>query len=192
VRLWFDFADPVSYALDALVRAQGERVAAAIEWVAFEVAPPPAPLASIDDEPWAARLARARALAEPLGVLLAPPRLVPWTRKAHELHLHARELGKGETVRRAIFEAHFARGEDIGRIDRLVAVAAACGLDAAAAAIVLGLGRHEEGVARARAEAVAAGVLDVPSVEAGRGPARGFHNRDDLLTLFHDAASHAR
>ena len=175
-RVWFDFVDPLSYLLDL----ESPRD---VEWVGFELVPPPAPLGSIDDPFWSVRLEAARRPARITGVVLEPPTLVPWTRKAHELHLHAREQGKGDEVRRAIFAAYFGRGEDIGRIDRLVEIAASVGLDASAARTVLGVDRHEEDVALARAAAAAAGVDDVPTIEVAGRLVRGFHNREDLGTL---------
>lgn len=175
-RVWFDFVDPLSYLLDLETPRE-------VEWVGFELVPPPNPLGSIDEPFWSARLEEARRPARVTGVVLEPPQLVPWTRKAHELHLHAREQGKGDEVRRAIFAAYFGRGEDIGRIDRLVEIASSVGLDAAVARTVLGVDRFEEDVALARVAAAAAGVDDVPTIEVGSRLVRGFHNREDLGTL---------
>jgi predicted DsbA family dithiol-disulfide isomerase len=121
-----------------------------------------------------------------MGIALARARLAPWTRKAHELHHHARESGgaaAADAVRLAIYQAYFMRGEDIGRIDKLVEVAAACGLDAATARTVLGVDRHEPDVLAARRAAAAAGVDDVPALVVDGRVLQGFHNRADLLTL---------
>jgi len=180
--LWFDFVDPVSYLLDLEVRAVG----ASVEHLGLEVIPPPRPLTSPDDPVWTRRWAIARPIAEAAGVALAPPRLVPWTRKAHELHLHAREAGgadQADAVRVAIYEAFFAHGQDIGRIDKLIDIAAACGLDPAGARTVLGVDRHEPAVQAHRRAAATAGIEDVPSLTVEGRVLRGFHNRTDLLTL---------
>lgn len=183
VRLWFDFVDPLSYLTELEMRAVASSLAEPVERVGFELAPPPAPLTWIDEPRWSSRLALARPMAASAGVTLAPPPVVPWTRKAHELHLHAQGLGNGDDVRLAIYRAYFERGQDIGRIDRLVAVAEACGLDPAAARTVLGVDRHEGDVLAARAAAIAAGVTDVPALTTGARMRQGFHNRADLLTL---------
>jgi predicted DsbA family dithiol-disulfide isomerase len=182
-RFYFDFVDPLSYLLELELRAIERSVPIRAERLGFELVPPPAPLSALDDPRWAARWAEARPAAAAAGVLLDPPRLVPWTRKAHELHLHAHEHGKADEVRFAIFTAYFGRGEDIGRVDRLVEIAVALGLDAAAARTVLGVDRHEEDVVAARGAAAAAGVSDVPAILVPGGPVRGFHNRGDLGTL---------
>lgn len=182
-RFYFDFVDPLSYLTEIELHALGPSVANSVERVGFELVPPPAPLSALDDPRWSARWALARPAADAAGVRLQPPRLVPWTRKAHELHLHAHEYGKADDVRLAIFSAYFERGEDIGRVDRLVEIAATLGLDAAATRTVLGVDRHEEGVLAARTEAVAAGVADVPTIALPGTVVRGFHNRGDLGTL---------
>lgn len=180
--LWFDFVDPSSYLLEIELTAVG----ASVERRGLEVVPPPHPLTTSDDPVWAPRYGLALPHAEALGVTLAPPRVVPWTRKAHELHLHAGESGDpalADRVRLAIYTAYFTRGEDIGRIDKLIDIAAACGLDVAAARIVLGVGRHEQDVQGARRAAGASGIDDVPALTVGDRVLRGFHNRADLLTL---------
>jgi predicted DsbA family dithiol-disulfide isomerase len=172
---FFDFVDPLSYLQDIEIDALGGHV----ERIGFELAPPPSPLGSVRDERWAARYAAAVAQ----GVTLAPPALVPWTRKAHELHVHARESGRGDEVRRAIFEAYFTKGDDIGRVDRLVALAVALGFDRTGVKAVLDVDRHEEDVSAARRAAAEAGIVDTPTLVIGARTLRGFHNRRDLGSL---------
>jgi predicted DsbA family dithiol-disulfide isomerase len=178
---YFDFVDPLSYLqeieLDSLAATDS------IEAIGFELAPPPAPLTSIDDERWQRRYAEARTLPAAEGVRLAPPPLVPWTRKAHELHLLAREQGRADEMRRAIFESYFGRGEDIGRVDRLVEIAARLGFDRTAVKAALDVDRYDEEVAKARRRAAEAGVVDTPSVSVPAGILRGFHNREALGSL---------
>jgi predicted DsbA family dithiol-disulfide isomerase len=147
VRFYFDFVDPLSYLQE--IELAGLGAVGSIEPIGFELAPPPAPLTSVADERWQRRYAEARTLPAADGVTLAPPPLVPWTRKAHELHLLARESGRADEVRRAIFEAYFGRGEDIGRVDRLVEVAAGLGLDRTTVKAALDVDRFDEEVAQA-------------------------------------------
>jgi predicted DsbA family dithiol-disulfide isomerase len=182
---YFDFVDPLSYLQE--MELAGLAAASSIEAVGFELAPPPAPLTSIDDERWQRRYAEARTMPAAADVTLAPPPLVPWTRKAHELHLLGREHGRAADVRRAIFEAYFGRGEDIGRVDRLVEIAAALGLDPTAAKAALDVDRFDDEVARARRSAAESGIVDTPSVASPAGILRGFHNREALGTLLRGA-----
>lgn len=182
-RFYFDFVDPLSYLVELELRAVEPSLPGRIERVGYELVAPPAPLTGLDDVRWSARWAEARPAAAAAGVLLEPPRLVPWTRKAHELHLHASEHGKADEARLAIFTAYFGRREDIGRVDRLVEIAVGLGLDRTIAKAVLDVDRHEEGVVAARADATVAGVVDVPAISVQGQLARGFHNRGDLGTL---------
>jgi 2-hydroxychromene-2-carboxylate isomerase len=174
---YFDFVDPLSYLQDMELDALGSD----IERVGFELVPPPRQIGSVRDEPWKRRYEEARVLAP--SIVLAPPPFVPWTRKAHELHLHAREIGRGDEVRRAIFDAHFTRGDDIGRVDRLVALAVSLGFDRTGVKAVLDVDRHEEEVTAARRAASEAGIVDTPTLVIGAKTLRGFHNRRDLGTL---------
>jgi predicted DsbA family dithiol-disulfide isomerase len=175
--LYFDFVDPISYVQEIELDALGSDV----ERVGFELAPPPEALRSVHDERWARRYEQARAFAP--TVTLAPPTLVPWTRKAHELHLHAVETGRRDEVRRAIFEAYFGRGDDIGRVDRLVSLAVSLGMDRTEVKAALDVDRHQEGVSEARRAAVEAGVVDTPTLVISGKSLRGFHNRHTLGTL---------
>jgi predicted DsbA family dithiol-disulfide isomerase len=185
-QLYFDFIDPVSYLLELELRRVEPSLAGRVERIGFELVPPPAPLTSVDDPRWSARWAEARPLAERRAVRLDPPRLVPWTRKAHELHTLAREHGKVDEARMAIFSAYFD-GEDIGRVDRLVEIAVSLGLDRTTTKAVLDVDRHEADVVRARGAGVALGVSDVPTMVVRGRLVRAFHNREDLGTLLRGA-----
>ena len=183
-RFYFDFVDPLSYLQELEVSSLAEGTE--VERVGFELAPPPAPLTALHDERWQRRYAEARALPAAAGVSFAPPPLVPWTRKAHELLVLARESQEGDRaneIRRAIFEAYFGRGEDIGRVDRLVAIAVSVGFDRTAVKAALDVDRYQEDVARHRLEAIDAGIVDTPSIALAGGIVRGFHNREALGSL---------
>jgi predicted DsbA family dithiol-disulfide isomerase len=179
VRIWFDFVDPLSFLLSRELSGSG----APLVWTGFELRPPPSPLTAVDDPLWAGRWRDARARAEQSGVELRPPRLVPWTRKAHELHAFASARDLADPVRASIFEAYFGDGRDIGRVDVLVDIAVAAGIDRTEAKAVLDVDRHEADVAAARAEAEALGVVDVPTVFVDGELERGFPDPGRLGTL---------
>ena len=184
LRVYFDFVDPLSYVASRLLEPLGgEPLGAKVEWVGFELRPPPEPLTTTDDPIWSSRREAAKARAEELGLLLKPPALVPWTRKAHELHTLAAEQGEADAVRAAVFDAYFAAGRDIGRVDVLVEIGAAAGLDRTETKAVLDVDRHEADVASARREAREAGVSDVPSLSVGGRLPEGFPDLADLGTL---------
>lgn len=179
--LYFDFVDPLSYLADLeLCRLEPELPGRVVR-AGFELRPPPAPLTAIDEPLWAPRWEEARALAPQIA--LHPPHLVPWTRKAHELHFFALERRVGDKVRRAVFEAYLVEGRDIGRVDELVTLGTAVGLDRTETKAVLDVDRFEERVAQARREAEIRGVATVPAIQCGNAPPRGFHNPGDVSTL---------
>lgn len=186
----FDFIDPLSYLLAGELAALGEDVLSGLAWHPFELRPPPTPLVTVDDASLADRWREAREKAPDLGVTFDPPELVPWTRKAHELVLHARgddvedpARDVEDAVRRRIFEAYLLEGRDIGRVDVLVAVAVDLGLDRTETKAVLDVDTHQAAVASLRAEAADRGVTDTPTVVHGSRRLEGFHNRDALGTL---------
>lgn len=181
-RIWFDFVDPLSYLLSRELSASDTRVV----WTGFELRPPPVPLTAVDDPFWAERWRAVAALAERTGVELQPPRLVPWTRKAHELHALASARGLDDRIRTAIFEAYFAGGRDIGRVDVLVELATEAGIDRTEAKAILDVDRHEADVTAARTEAEALGVTDVPTVLIDDRLERGFPDPERLGTLLPD------
>ena len=115
-----------------------------------------------------------RRQAAALGVPFSPPARIPWSRKAHELALHARERGCFRSVHRALFEAHFSGSEDIGRIDALADIAATGGLDPGEVRTVLGVDRYRPEVERLRRAARRAGIRGVPTFESGGARLEGF------------------
>lgn len=67
-------------------------------------------------------------LAAKLGVTMRLPRVFPRTRRTHEAAHWARSIGRFEEFHQALLAAYFERGEDIGDIDLLVALADSLGM----------------------------------------------------------------
>ena len=112
-------------------------------------------------------------------------RLVPWTRKAHELiaHATAHDASSADAVRLAVAVAYALEGRDIGRVDVLVEIGIANGLDRTETKAVLDVDRYEADVARAAREAATAQVTRTPTIIVGSERFEGFHNRTALGTL---------
>jgi predicted DsbA family dithiol-disulfide isomerase len=180
-RFWFDFVDPLSWIVERALRDLEAPGGARVVRSPRELRPPPDPLTRSSDPFWVERREEA-ARAAPQATL-APPALVPWTRKAHELHAFAAARDAGPVVRRGIFEAFFEQGRDIGRVDVLVRIATAAGLDATEAKAALDVDKHAEDVLAARREADAAGVGEVPALLVQGRLVQGFRNLADLSTL---------
>jgi len=182
-QFFFDFIDPLSYlTLLELTEVSGG-AAPRIEWVAFELRPPPMPLITVGDRSLAERWALAGTEASRSGIDLRPPDLVPWTRKAHELSLYAESEGKADVMRARIFEAYFLERRDIGRIDVLVEIGGRAGLDEAETKAVLDVDRFQAAVVHARAVASSANVSSTPAIVASERRLEGFHNRTTLGTF---------
>lgn len=181
--VYFDFIDPLSYLLARELGTLDGDVLTGLAWHPFELRPPPTPLVTVDDASLSGRWREARERAPGFDVTLDPPDLVPWTRKAHELVLHAAEHDVEDAVRRRIFEAYLLEGSDIGRVDVLVAIAVDLGLDRTETKAVLDVDSHQAAVVSLRAEAADRGVTDTPTIIHGGRRLEGFHNRDALGTL---------
>ncbi len=183
MRFFFDFVDPLSY----LLELELEALDLAVRRAPFELRAPPEPLVALDDASLAARWSRAREIAAASGAALDPPHLVPWSRKAHELHLFAAARGLGGPVRRAVYRAFMSEGRDIGRIDVLVEIGRSVGLDATETKVTLDLDSFEAEVLEARAHALALEVGDTPLIVGRGGRLEGFHNRTAIGTFLRES-----
>ncbi|MCA1792142.1 MAG: DsbA family protein [Thioalkalivibrio sp.] len=180
---YFDFVDPLSFLVERELLAVEARTGWSVERIGLEISPPPHPLATPGDPPWAPRWEQASAIAAEMGIALSEPRVVPWSRKAHELLRHAETSGKAAEIRESVFRAYFLEGLDIGRVDVLVARARGAGLDVTESKAVLDVDRFGEDVAARRDAALQAGVHTVPLLVSGPHRLEGFHNRASLSTF---------
>jgi predicted DsbA family dithiol-disulfide isomerase len=184
IRFFFDYLDPLSYLQELELGAVEEDTGTPLaNRVPLEMRPPPRPLLDPDGEEWRHRWQAACAIAAQVGVHLTRPVILPWTRKAHELVLHAAEKGLEARTHRAVFRAVFADGADVGRVDVLVGIAERLGMDATEAKAVLDVDRHTAAVSDLRREASASGVAQPPALCRDGRVLQGFHNRDALRTF---------
>jgi len=107
---------------------------------------------------------RMRQTAKESGIEMIAPPVVANTLKAHEATEFAREGGRLPQFHRAVFAAYWERGENIGEVDVLCAVAAGCGLDADGLRQALADGRYRQRVEEQMAWGLAAGLGGVPTV----------------------------
>jgi predicted DsbA family dithiol-disulfide isomerase len=163
-RLYFDYIDPGSLLMGRRLEQIAGDGGVSVHWVPFEVRPPPEPLIDPRGAAWSRYWTTMSEEARREGLGVHAPARVPWTRKAHELGLHAVEKERFPQVRTALFRAFLTEGRDLGRVDVLVEVAEGCGLDPAEAKATLDVDRYAEEVARLRAAGEAAGVKGVPTL----------------------------
>lgn len=165
VVVFSDFACPFSYVTEAALRRMQSAGEVEPTHLAWELYPTPAPLPPADAGEWMDAL---RPLADELGIRLRVP--VPArTRKAHEAAAFAATKGLGPAMREALFAASFAEGRDIGRIDVLVEIGAAVGLDASELKVVLDVDAFAARIAAEEDAARRAGVEGVPTIVVGTG-----------------------
>lgn len=189
LHLYYDYVDPASYLLDLRLAGVPGDGAVRVEHRPFELRRPPGSLVDSADPRWAEYTRAMEAEAERLGVPFEPPRIVPWSRKAHELALHAREKGCFEAVHGALFAAYFREGRDIGRVDLLVEIAADAGLDRTETKAVLDVDRHVDALADLREDAERSGVRGVPTLRDADGShvLEGYPDDETLDGFLEDA-----
>jgi predicted DsbA family dithiol-disulfide isomerase len=176
IRFTFDYVDPGSYLTHALLRrwrTEGEPVPE-VEWIPLELRPLPEPPLDPEEAEWAAMTGAMEEAAEEMGIPFQSPTEVPRSRKAHEMALHAEERGCHGAVHHALFLAHFRDGLDLGRVDVLVRLAEAAGLDGAEVRTVLGVDRFLPRVLELRTQALDRGIRGVPTLERGEDRLEGF------------------
>ena len=179
-KYYFDAVDPVSFLMDREIRAVEDESGLRVTRVPFELRPAPAELTDPADLCWESRWSEAQSLtAESLLV----PHLVPRSRKAHELFLHAETSGLGRAALEEIFNAFFVKGLDIGRVDILVGIGRSLGLDHTETKAVLDVDRFEAEAGHLTETADAAGVSTVPCLVTPDARLEGFHNQAAIGTL---------
>ena len=166
VVVFSDFACPFSYVTEAALRRMEAAGEVQPSYLAWELYPVPAPLPVGDDGGWMDAL---RPLAQELGLALRVPPAPARTRKAHEAAAFAAARGVGPAIRDAVFAAYFGEGRDIGRIDVLVELGAALGLDASELKVVLDVDTLAPRIQAEQDAARGAGVEGTPTVVAGTG-----------------------
>jgi predicted DsbA family dithiol-disulfide isomerase len=156
--------------VDRLQHEYGSRIEPA--WKAFELRPEPVPLPSVDGPDrrrrWAASVLP---MAEARGLIMKQPPIMARTRLAFQAVELARDRDRFEAMHRAIFEAFFRDGRDIGRIDVLADIAAAIDLPPDALKSALESGVHLDRVIEQERLARDMGVTGVPAMFVGDDPA---------------------
>jgi len=178
--LFFDYVDPSSYLLHHRLLERGLRPGEGYFPLPFEVNPPPNPLLDPQEGEWKDRWDRALVQAPEMGLPLVRPRIVPWTRKAHELLFHASETASPAEIHESLFRTYLIEGRDIGRVDVLTALAGEHGLDPNDSRAVLDVDRYRPPLERIRAQGIRAGVTTVPFLQAGAEILRGHPTEEEL------------
>jgi predicted DsbA family dithiol-disulfide isomerase len=186
VVFYFDYVDPGSYLVDVQLGRLLPRNVAVVRHP-FELRPPPQELVEAASSEWSRYLETTAGIADAIGLDMASSDFIPWSRKAHELRLHAAEKGKEREMHDALFRARFDERADLGRVDVLVNLGVAVGLDLTETKAVLDVDRHAEAVVTLRDEAAAAGVTHTPALKFGSESLEGPRGIDELAGLLRAA-----
>ena len=167
-----------------------------IEWLAFELRPEPAPLPDITGpggerfrQNWERGVAP---MAAKLGVEMHFPPFKSRSRQAHEAAIYARDHGRFEEMRVALFRAFFVENRDIGNVDELVAIGASVGLDAdgsppGSMRAALVEGRYTDRVIEQEQLAAQVGISAVPTIVIGQVGVQGAQPYDVLRQVYDEA-----
>lgn len=171
-----DYVDPGSYLAFRLLEGWAAALSdpPEVTWFPLELRTPSGGPLDPSDPGWKAMARFLEDEARREAIPFRIPGFIPFTRKAHELALHAKEKGCFPLVHGAIFRAHFEEGRDIGRVDVLIELAAEVGMDGAEARTVLGVDRFLPAVEEARRSLLGREVRGVPTVEAPDRVLEGF------------------
>ena len=197
IQFTFDYVDPGSYVASRLLERWIHTIEEEIvvSWRPLELRGPAAPPINLTEPEWSQMTHEIRAQAQQEGVPLLVPTHIPRTRKAHELASHAQEKGCFEAIHEALFEAHFVKGWDIGRIDILAEIGAEHGLDSGETRTVLGVDRFKSRIETERRAALADKIRGVPTLAVGAARFEGLTDAGsfgEFLTGLLEAGSAAR
>lgn len=168
VTVFSDFACPYSYVTEAMLRRMEGAGEIQCTCLAYELFPAPAPLRGGGDDGWMDAL---RPLADEMGLEIRVPPGPVRTAKAHEAAAFAHSRDVGPQLRDAIYRAYFVDGRDIARIDVLVELGVALGIDAGEMKVVLDVDTWAPRIQAEQDAARRAGVEGTPTVVAGTGDA---------------------
>lgn len=185
IELWIDYIDPASWIMHRRIRAAarpgGELSTYALRVLGREIRPPSAPPLDPDSAAWHRYVASIREVADEEMADYGRQQVLPHTRKAHELAIHAAERDSRPEVDSAIFHAALVDGQDVGRVDVLVGLAEAVGLDRTETRAVLDVDRYTDVVVRMRDAATSQGVVGVPTMVCDGRALEGVRTLDETV-----------
>ena len=167
IEVWSDYVCPFCYLQEPLVERIEVEFAGRVQmrWRAYELRPDPEPTLDPAGEYLTDIWARAvYPMAADRGMKLQLPPVQPRSRKAFEATEYARDRGKADAMRHAIFAAFFEHGRDIGDLQVLGEIAEP--LDIHPTGLIRALERnvYTERVIRDENEAAELGFSGVPAM----------------------------
>jgi predicted DsbA family dithiol-disulfide isomerase len=171
IRFYYDVVCPYSYLESQVIEQAEDDGRAVVQWLPFELRPAPRPLLDPRGDhlrvDWAQNVYR-RALG--LGIEIHLPRYQPRSTLILAACLWAQEAGQLRVFRRALYEAFFCEGRDIGTEAEIARAAERADLGVGDAIAAAYSPARIARLSEIRADAETSGVRGVPSVltEDGR------------------------
>jgi len=141
---------------------------------------------------WDQVLARLKTAAQEAGLPFAVRRMTYNSRLAQELAKWAESLDRGEEYHRAVFQAYFAEGKNIGKILELLELARSLGLPEAEAERVLRERTYKQAVDLDWTRSRDLGIRAVPTFVLGRQSLVGAQPYKQLAALMDSAGVRRR
>jgi predicted DsbA family dithiol-disulfide isomerase len=167
IEVWSDYICPFCYLQEPVVERVAREFADQVQvrWRAYELRPDPEP--TLDPggdylrDVWATAV---YPMAAKRGMKLKLPPVQPRSRKAFEATEYARDRGKADAMRHAIFAAFFEDGRDIGDVAVLEQIAETLDIHPSGVRRALHANVYTDRVIRDENEAAELGLSGVPAM----------------------------
>jgi predicted DsbA family dithiol-disulfide isomerase len=162
-----------------------------VEWKGFQIHPE-YPATGILVEQRAAQFGKERyqaiwrnitAMAEGIGLAMRQPHVLTNSLLALEATEYAKDEGKASEFSRAMYQAYFQDGQNIGEIEVVLDIAQQVGLDAAVVREHVQAGTYSERLKTAQQEAHTLGVSGVPTFIVGPAQIVGAQSPDVFVNM---------
>ncbi|MDQ6654185.1 MAG: DsbA family oxidoreductase [Verrucomicrobiota bacterium] len=167
IEVWSDYVCPFCYLQEPVVARLESEFAGQVQvrWRAYELRPEPEPTLDPAGEYlrdiWASAV---YPMAAKRGMTLKLPPVQPRSRKAFEATEYARDRGKADAMRHAVFAAFFEGGRDIGDLQVLGEIGEALDIHSHGLRRALEAGVYTQRVVGDENEAAELGLSGVPAM----------------------------
>ena len=192
ITVFSDYICPFCYlGIETLQKVQSEVPPFALEWKGFQIHPE-YPAAGIPIEQRIAQYGQGRyaaiwrnilSLAEGIGLEMKPPSVLTNSLMALEATEYARDQGQEKAFSNAVYQAYFRRGQNIGDLDVILALAEQTGLNPSEVQDHLKAGTYSARIQAAHEEARACGVSGVPTFIVGPAQIVGAQSPEVFVSM---------
>ncbi|MFQ5911559.1 MAG: DsbA family protein [Nitrospinota bacterium] len=151
-----------------------------VRWIPWEGRPEGVPFLESTPEEAEQRLAKHRVLAGKYGMTLIFPQNKCRTRRAHQATLFARDQGRMEAYRNAVYSARFHEDKNIADPEVLISLGEKIGLDGQALREALEGETYAAGLDGLREQGISLGVDGTPTYIVDR---QKFHGVDETEAI---------